>query len=162
MQWAWAHGHIVANPVMAVDYILPEQSTKTTHPPAMPRSHVPQFVESHLAKHTPGDSTRAALLFPILTAARGGEVRGATWNELDLVECVWNIPAARMKAKEPHRIPLSEKALTLIKMLKHHQPHETLVFPSPCDQVEAAYHRTDLLEQRRPLMEAWAQHVYAG
>jgi len=120
MQWAWAHGHIVANPVMAVDYILPEQSTKTTHPPAMPWSHVPQFVESHLAKHTPGDSTRAALLFLILTAARGGEIRGATWNELDLVECVGNIPAARMKAKEPHRIPLSEKVLTRIKMLKRH------------------------------------------
>ncbi|NIE61174.1 MULTISPECIES: hypothetical protein [unclassified Burkholderia] len=61
-----------------------------------------------------------------------------------------------MKAKEPHRIPLSEKALTLIKMLKHHQPH------APRDQVEAAYHRTDLLEQRRPLMEAWVQHVDAG
>ncbi|WP_423380308.1 tyrosine-type recombinase/integrase [Burkholderia sp. LMG 32019] len=218
MQWAWAHGHIASNPVMAVDYILPKQSTKTTHQPAMPWRQVPQFVATHLAKHTPTDSTRAALLFLILTAARSGEVRGATWDEFDLFGRVWNIPAGRMKAKEAHRIPLSEKALALIKLLKEHQLHETLVFPSPREkilndmtltaflrrvkaesdtpdrvatahgfrssfrdwasehgfardlaeralahavrnQVEAAYHRTDLMEQRRPLMEAWAKHV---
>ncbi len=218
MQWAWAHGHITANPVMAVDYILPKQSAKTTHQPAMPWRQVPQFVATHLAEHRSSDSTRAALLFLILTAARSGEVRGATWSEFDLVEKVWKIPASRMKAKEAHRIPLSEKVLTLIEWLKQHQLHETLVFPSPREkvlndmtltaflrrvkaqsdtpdrvatahgfrssfrdwasehgyardlaeralahavknQVEAAYHRTDLLEQRRPLMEAWAQHV---
>ncbi|KWA71713.1 integrase [Burkholderia ubonensis] len=218
MQWAWAHGHIAANPVAVVDHILPKQSTKAEHQPAMPWRQVPKFVANHLATHDPTDSTRAALLFLILTATRSGEVRGATWDEFDLFGRVWNIPAARMKAKESHRVPLSEKALELIKSLRQHQLHETLVFPSPREkvlsdmtltsllrrvkaesdtigrvatahgfrssfrdwasehgyardlaeralahavknQVEAAYHRTDLLEQRRPLMEAWTKHV---
>ncbi|MCT7325049.1 tyrosine-type recombinase/integrase [Ralstonia mojiangensis] len=219
MQWAWAHGHITANPVSVVDHILPKQSAKPEHQPAMPWQHVPKFVGTHLLEHEPGDSTRAALLFLILTATRSGEVRGATWDEIDLHARVWNIPAARMKANEPHRVPLSERALALIQTLKQSELHDTLVFPSPrekvlsdmtltallrrvnaesntpdrvatahgfrssfrdwasengyardlaeralahtvANKVEAAYHRTDLLEQRRPLMEAWAQHVY--
>lgn len=99
MQWAWAHGHIAANPLVVVDPILPKQSTKVEHQPATPWRQVP--VANHLAKHDPTDSTRAALLFLILTATRSGEVRGATWDEFDLFGRVWNILAARMKAKEP-------------------------------------------------------------
>jgi len=221
MQWAWAHGHITANPISVVDHLLPKQSAKAEHQPAMPWRQVPGFVAAHLAEHGIGDSTRAALLFLILTATRSGEVRGARWDEFDLHARVWNIPAARMKAKEAHRVPLSQKALTLIKTLQESQLHDTLVFPSPrekvlsdmtltallrrvkaesdssdrvatahgfrssfrdwasesgyardlaeralahtvTNKVEAAYHRTDLLEQRRPLMEAWAAHVYSG
>jgi len=221
MQWAWAHGHISANPISVVDHILPKQSSKPEHQPAMPWGQVPKFVASNLADHDAFDSTRAALLFLILTATRSGEVRGATWDEFDLDARVWSIPDTRMKTKEPHRVPLSEHALSLIKKLKQNQLHDNLVFPSPrekvlsdmtltaflrrlkaesdtpgrfatahgfrssfrdwasehgyardlaeralahtvANKVEAAYHRTDLLEQRRPLMEAWAVHVFSG
>ncbi|HDR8934521.1 tyrosine-type recombinase/integrase [Burkholderia vietnamiensis] len=221
MQWAWAHGHITANPISVVDHLLPKQSGKPEHQPAMPWQQVPKFVDAHLAELKAGDSTRAALLFLILTATRSGEVRGAIWDEFDLHAGIWNIPAARMKAKEPHRVPLSKHALLLVKAIKERQLHDTLVFPSPrekvlsdmtltallrrvkaesdtlgrfatahgfrssfrdwasehgyardlaeralahtvANKVEAAYHRTDLLEQRRPLMEAWAQHVYSS
>ncbi|MFV8599125.1 tyrosine-type recombinase/integrase [Ralstonia pseudosolanacearum] len=169
---------------------------------------------AHLAEREPGDSTRPALPLLILT-------EGATWDEFDLHARVWNIPATRMKTKEPHRVPLSKRALTLIKTLQQSQLHDTLIFPSPrekvlsdmtltallrrvkaesdtpdrvatahgfrssfrdwasengyardlaeralaytvANKIEAAYHRTDLLEQRRPLMEAWADHVYSG
>ena len=84
MQWAWAHDHITANPVSVIDHILPKQSSKAEHQPAMPWRKVPKFVSEHLAAHAPGDSTRAALLFLIVTAPRSGEVRGATWDEFDL------------------------------------------------------------------------------
>jgi integrase len=214
-------GHITANPVTVVDHILPKQSSRPEHQSAMPWRQVPQFVATHLAEHELEDSTRAALLFLILTATRSGEVRGATWDEFDLRARIWNILAARMKAKEPHRVPMSDKALTLVKTLKKSQLHDSLVFPSPrekvlsdmtltallrsvkaesdtsgrfatahgfrsgfrdwasehdyardlaeralahtvANKVEAAYHRTDLLEQRRPLMEAWARHICSG
>ncbi|RQP34127.1 tyrosine-type recombinase/integrase [Burkholderia ubonensis] len=220
MQWAWAHGHITANPVTVIDHILPKQFGKPEHQPAMPWRQVPKFVTAHLAEHKPTDSTRAALLLLILTATRSGEVRGATWDEFDLNSGTWSIPGHRMKAKEPHRVPLSGHAVALVKTLKEIRLHETLVFPSPrekvlsdmtltallrrvkaesdtpdrfatahgfrssfrdwasergyardlaeralahtvANKVEAAYHRTDLLEQRRPLMEAWAKHVYS-
>jgi len=221
MQWAWAHGHITANPVTVVNHILPKQTTKHAHQPAMPWRDIPQFVSAHLAEIATGDSTRAALLLLVLTATRSGEVRGAVWDEFDLDAAVWTIPGERMKAKEPHRIALSAAALMLIETLRQQSFHDTLVFPSPRgkvlsdmtltallrrvnansdtrgriatahgfrssfrdwaseqgyardlaeralahmvpNKVEAAYHRTDLLEQRRAMMQAWAEHVCGG
>ncbi|MDR5749867.1 MULTISPECIES: tyrosine-type recombinase/integrase [unclassified Caballeronia] len=53
-----------------------------------------------------------------LTATRSGEIRGATWDEFDLKAGVWTIAGERMKAKEPHRVPLSAPALALVKALK--------------------------------------------
>jgi integrase len=52
-----------------------------------------------------------------LTAARSGEVRGATWDEIDLDKAVWSIPAGRMKAKKEHRVPLSDAAVSLINAM---------------------------------------------
>src|SRR4029077_16354687 len=58
-----------------------------------------------------------ALEFLILTAARAGEVRGATWDEIDFEAATWTIPAERMKAGREHKVPLSEAALALLKVL---------------------------------------------
>jgi Integrase len=63
-----------------------------------------------------GMSARA-LEFAILTAARSGEVRGASWGEIDLEAQIWTISATRMKAGKEHRVPLSEEAVTLLKAL---------------------------------------------
>lgn len=58
-----------------------------------------------------------ALEFAILTAARSGEVRGATWSEIDLEAAVWTIPKTRMKAGRDHRVPLSAEAVALLQAL---------------------------------------------
>src|SRR5215813_6942670 len=71
-----------------------------------------------------------ALEFTILTAARTGEVIGATWAEINLEEGVWTIPAARMKAHRDHRVPLSAAALTLLKALPREKGN-LLVFLGP-------------------------------
>ncbi|WP_366944644.1 tyrosine-type recombinase/integrase [Brevundimonas sp.] len=55
-----------------------------------------------------------ALEFTILTAARSGEARGATWRENDLTTAVWTVPANRMKAGREHRIPLSRRAVEIL------------------------------------------------
>ena len=52
-------------------------------------------------------ATKRAFEFLVLTVARSGEVRLATWDEMDLDAGVWTIPAARMNAKRDHRVPLS-------------------------------------------------------
>jgi len=75
-----------------------------------------------------GETLRDALEFIVLTAARTGEVRGAQWSEFDLENAKWTVPADRMKAGAEHRIPLSPRALALVKRQKG--KHETLVFPS--------------------------------
>jgi integrase len=58
-----------------------------------------------------------ALEFIALTAARSGEAIGATWDEIDLANRVWVIPARRMKAGKEHRVPLSDAAIKLLKNL---------------------------------------------
>ncbi|ALL64732.1 Integrase [Paraburkholderia caribensis MBA4] len=83
MQWAWEQGHITANPVSAVDHILPKQNARKEHQSAMPWRGVPAFVKTHVANHQQGGNTRAALLLLILTASRSSELRGATWDEFD-------------------------------------------------------------------------------
>jgi integrase len=70
------------------------------------------------------------LEFAVLTAARSGEVRGATWDEIDLVAATWTIPAARMKARKEHRVPLSQPALALLQSLPRIEG-EPYVFPAP-------------------------------
>lgn len=62
-------------------------------------------------------SARAAE-FAALTAARSGEVRGAVWDEIDFSECIWVVPAERMKASREHRVPLSDRAMEILKAQK--------------------------------------------
>ena len=70
-----------------------------------------------------------AVEFAALTAARSGEVRGATWDEIDLDTAIWTIPAARMKMKREHRVPLTAAALALLKALPR-MTGTDLVFPA--------------------------------
>lgn len=74
-----------------------------------------------------------ALEFAILTAARSGEVRGATWSEIDLEAGVWTVPAERMKAGRQHRVPLSAATSDLLKGIPRFAT-SPLVFPGTKNQ----------------------------
>jgi integrase len=87
---------------------------KVTHHKAMPYEELPKFVQQ-LRKRE--GTAAAALEFTILTAARTGETIGATWDEIDLDEKLWVIPAERMKMSRPHRVPLSDRAVAILKAL---------------------------------------------
>lgn len=97
-----------------LDTILPAPSkvAKVEHHPAVQVAQVGEFF-ARLKKQA-GVGARA-LEFAILTAARSGEVRGATWTEIDLKKEVWVIPAERMKAGREHRVPLSAAAMQLLR-----------------------------------------------
>ena len=79
------------------------------------------------------EGIRLAFEFLVLTATRSAEVRLATWREIDLVSMVWTVPEERMKAKREHRIPLSKRAIEVLRAAEQlrpsPQPHE-LVFTS--------------------------------
>ncbi len=157
---------------------------------------------------------RLCLRFVVLTGARSGEARGATWAEID--SDMWTVPAARMKAGKPHRVPLSRQALDVLDDARLLDDGSGLVFPAPQRQrnrvlsgealhaplrrnmidttphgfrtalrqwlaeqpgaswaaaehclahtpgnaIAMAYLRdADLLAERRPLMQAWADYV---
>jgi integrase len=85
------------------------------HHAALAWPDLPEFMSELRQRHN-GSAARA-LEFAILTAARTGEVLGATWDELDLDEKVWTIPASRMKSGREHRVPLSAPAVDLLRAL---------------------------------------------
>lgn len=85
------------------------------HHPRVAVDAMPRFWEKLTAKDT---TSAKALQFTILTAARSGEVRGATWEEIDLSARVWRLSAERMKADRPHRVPLSEAAVALLEAMR--------------------------------------------
>ncbi|MGM0984864.1 MAG: tyrosine-type recombinase/integrase [Pseudomonadota bacterium] len=97
------------------------------HFPALPWQRVPEFMADLRSREGIG---ARALEFAILTAARSGEIRGATWDEIDLAAKVWTIPASRMKAGKPHRIPLPADAVALLESLPRMEG-QPLVFPAP-------------------------------
>ena len=75
-------------------------------------------------------TTKWCFEFLVLTAARSGEARGALWSEIDLDGAEWRIPAARMKARAEHRVPLSGRALEILREAAGVRRGD-LVFPSP-------------------------------
>jgi integrase len=95
--------------------------TKLTrgHHAALPYAEVPAFVADLRGRK--GLPARC-LEFTILTAARIGEVLGATWGEIDLEAKLWSIPAERMKSGKPHVVPLSERAVAILTDLRPNEP----------------------------------------
>lgn len=180
---------------------------------AMPYAELPTLMAT-LRKGDPS-SGRLGLRFLILTAARSGEVRGATWSEIDFEKALWRIPAARMKVGDPHCVPLSEEAMEILRLVRaltgdradrpifaglkgkamsnmtlgkalnvagggaftvhgmrsafRDWVAEMTSFPGAwaeaalahtlSNKVEAAYLRTKFVEQRRTLMDAWADYL---
>jgi len=61
---------------------------------------------------------------------RPGELRHAEWDEVDLDESVWNIPASKMKMKQAHIVPLSAQAVEILTELKELTGASKYVFPS--------------------------------
>jgi integrase len=206
LDWARVHGFRSGdNPAAAalVGKGLPELSREDRAADrsfaAMPYRDLPDFMVRLRGSRARG---AGALEFLILTAARTGDVRGATWSEIDAAAALWTIPATRMKASRRHVVPLSGPAMAC---LPERRGPTARIFPIGeqamryllqtslgaatadlhgfqssfrdwCaengiddrlaefslahglqDATEAAYHRTNLVEQRRPVMEAWAR-----
>lgn len=108
----------------------PDKVTGAGHHAAMPHVNISEFMKK-LANV--GGVAARALEFTILTAARSGETRGAVWSEIDLKAKTWNIPAIRMKGGKAHRVPLSDKAISLLTNMKA-QAINNLVFPGIRDK----------------------------
>jgi integrase len=130
LAWATVSGHRSGdNPARwkgNLDALLPKPGklAKTEHHGALALTEVADwFVD---LRQREGMGARA-LEFLAMTAARSGEVRGATWQEIDLDAGMWTIPAARMKASKEHRVPLPAEAVALLRAL----PRDgELVFPA--------------------------------
>ena len=215
-RYAVNHERIDSNPMgdLKPGELLKPRQVK--HRAALSQKELPTYLERFDAYQ--GDpNTRNALRLLMLTAVRPGELRGARWHELDLPGKQWRIPAARMKMKAEHIVPLSTQALALIEAMRPLSGDVDLIFPSPfypgkplsentfnsalarmgykgeatahgfralfstvaneCgwdadvierqlahiegNEVRAAYHRAQYLDERAKLMQWWADFIDA-
>jgi integrase len=100
------------DPVYPVRKAIPPN--KTQHKRALSAEEVGELL-SDLDRHGGQFQIHAAFRLMWLTLARPSEVVEAEWSEFDLDAKVWRIPAARMKKRKPHVIPLSDQACELLK-----------------------------------------------
>ena len=216
LDWAVAQGYRNDNPAnRSITKVLPKTPLTKQHHPALHYRDVPPALEK-VRTSTAETVTKLAFEFLVLTAARSGEVRLATWNEIDWVARKWTVPAERMKARREHQAPLSGRSIEVLRQGRRvsrrillvgvpGSPWEALsdmVFTAMLWRLEipAVAHgfrsnfkdwcmegirvgwevgetalahnlsnsteqenaRTDLFEQRRSLMMAWAQFVADG
>ena len=133
LDWAKVHGYREGeNPARwkgNLDMILPapNKTKKVKHHKALPYSQVGSFMVD--LRNRSGIAAKA-LEFTILTATRSGEVRGATWQEIDISKAEWTIPSERMKAGKEHRIPLSSQVIELLKGIPVGGANE-IIFKAP-------------------------------
>jgi integrase len=129
LDWAYASGYRETEaPMRSITKGLPRQPKKgDSHFAAMPYADVAAFM---IRLNERESFSRLALQFVILTAARSGEVRGATWSEVDFDAALWTIPPDRMKAKREHVVPLSKPALRVLRRCNDlRSGDEQLIFP---------------------------------
>lgn len=134
--WAIARDYRTAeNPARwrgRLQQLLPAKSKirRVEHHAALPWREAPAFLAALREREGP---SAACLEFAILTAARSGEARGATWAEIDLDAATWTVPGIRMKAGRDHRVPLSEAAVAVLERMlaTHRAQHGAKAKPAP-------------------------------
>ena len=129
-RWCVGQGYISTNPVDRAVAALPKvNGNGTTHHRARPHGEVPDALR-RIRSANPPESARLAVELIVLTAARSGEARAATWDEIDTAAKVWTIPPARMKAGREHRVPLSSGALDVLLRASELADDSPFVFPT--------------------------------
>ena len=131
LRWAEAHGH--------VEFNVAVKRSPVRCPPCRPSSNTSApcptvRLRRPLATVEASGASLAAKLclrLLVLTAARSGEARGATWAEIDLDAREWRISAGRMKAGVEHRVPLSDAALAVLEQARPLRDDSDLIFLSP-------------------------------
>ena len=215
---ARALGHIHrdrANPARwkgHLELLLPKpKKLARGHHKALAYADTPAFVQ-RLRSVQAGNAAALALEFLILTATRTGETLNATWDEIDFDAATWTVPKERMKINAIFDVPLSDRALDILRALDANRGKNPFVFAGrpqrplsnmalamllrrmgvdftvhgfrtswrtwasdiahvefevaeAClshrvgSDVSRAYNRTSMLERRRPIMQAWSDHV---
>lgn len=129
LDWCKAQGFCSGdNPTEGITNVLPKHRTVQAHHAALPYQKVPAFLETLRAADS-GEVVKLAFEFTILCASRTSETLNATWAEIDFDGKTWTIPAARMKAGAEHRVPLSERAISILERAQSLSDGGSYVFP---------------------------------
>ncbi|EIT70011.1 site-specific recombinase, phage integrase family [Hydrocarboniphaga effusa AP103] len=212
--YAHAEGVIEDNPALALSAVALKKRARSQHA-HLQLDELPAFLKAMDGYAAASPDAVDAISMLLLTAVRPGELRGASWDEIDLDAGVWSIPAERMKMRRPHIVPLPTQAITLLRERFDANGDRPLVFASPYkpkqvisentinvaigrmgykgkqtghgfrhivstalnergynsdwiekqlahgsdDEIRDTYNKAAYLEQRRKMMQAWADHL---
>ena len=147
LEWAVAMEMRMDNPCDRVLPVLGPQGDIVQHMQALAHQDVAAAVESVRNSGSAAPAIKLALELLVLTAARSGEVRLATWDEMDVAGRVWTISATRMKAKREHRVPLCRRAVEILEAARTLGDSGSLVFPMRSGRPIAASTLPKMLRQ---------------
>ena len=125
--YAIATGRIKRNPVADLRGALKAPIRK--HHAHIGATELPDYLEK-LEAYDGSPITKLALKFLLLTFVRSGELRAAEWSEINFDKAEWRIPAARMKMRDPHIVPLARQTLEVLKELQQHSGNRQHIFPN--------------------------------
>ncbi len=127
MIYAVNAGIIDSNPLAGISKAF--QNPIKKHLPTLKPDALPLFM-STLSKASIKLTTRCLIEWQLHTMVRPSEAAGSRWEEIDLDNRVWSIPANRMKSKKPHIVPLTEQAISLLELIKPISSKSEFIFPS--------------------------------
>jgi integrase len=131
-RYAVAHGHIDRNPAADIRPADVLQSRKATHYARLEARELPELLR-RMAVYQGGPLTRCALQLIALTFVRTTELIEARWEEFDLKQGEWRIPAERMKMRTPHVVPLSRQSVDVVQCLAEMRNRSQFLFPGERD-----------------------------
>lgn len=126
-RYGLAKGSVESNPATDLD-VVAAIVPRTKNHPHVPLSEIPILL-GKLDAAKCDVMTRIAVRLLLLTGVRPGELRHAPWSEIDLESATWTIPAARMKARRPHVVPLPHQAVASLLELKEITGSYPFAFP---------------------------------
>jgi len=124
---AMAQGHCVLNPASELRYLAQQGHQETPHPHLL-EDELPAFLRA-LRKSTSKQITLTMTRLVLRTACRPGMARFAEWVDMDLDNTLWMIPAAKMKMRRDHLIPLSSQSVAELRALHESTGLGKYVFP---------------------------------
>jgi len=147
-RYAIAHGLATDNPAAKVrpSDVLPE--TRKRNYARIDEKELPTLMRK-IRGYQGTATTRLAIELMALTFVRTGELIGARWEEFDLDRGEWRIPAARMKMRTPHIVPLSRQAVEVLRVLKEITAQRDLLFPGERDHSKPMSNGTILMALKR-------------
>ncbi|WP_042428882.1 tyrosine-type recombinase/integrase [Comamonas granuli] len=144
MRFAVAHDLIERNPAADVKPSDTLKSRKKEHYPRIEEKELPELLRK-IEAYQGGPYTRLAMQLMALTFVRTSELIGARWAEFHLEAAEWRIPAARMKMKTPHIVPLSPQAVEVLRVLQTLSGGRELLFPGERDHSKPMSNNTILM-----------------
>lgn len=128
-------GHIQSNPAIPLKRAM-RGPAKARPMPSLPWRSLPAFI-AQVRDSDMSQSIRLSMEWLILTASRTTEVRGARWQEIDLDQAIWRIPASRMKADDSHDVPITSRMRQILEAMEAQRSERwDWVFPGPQRRVQ--------------------------